>query len=234
MIEKLIRCIQCNQVIPRWGSDGNSMGSDFFPQVEWSTEDFNHQKNFHESHAHHTIEELSVDSDTWVSEKPGYEPMKVSYFEAGNGRERFLIRRTKNALDQPAFYELIPGKLQVSNVALKIQEKDLANQMSRRNGTPPWPEDKIKKFIELFREEVASIPVNKSGNEIETMHEGETPLLAYGTLKESHWEKLLQRCEKNFPDSDLEKIKKFIQANKQPDHVLALQIQREISIVTPK
>jgi hypothetical protein len=205
----------------------------FLPGVEWSAEDLENQKEFFHCHAEHPIEELLVDPDTYVSDKPCYEPKKVSYFEASNGRQRFLVRRAKDGLDRPAFYQLIPGKLQVSTVSLKIQEEALRKQMSALNGSFPLPEEKIQRFIQALQEEVESISPEKFAEEAETIQEGETSLLAYGKLKEVHWEKVLGRCQDDFQKDEMTQIKQFINENKQPNDVLSLLIKRKVSILAP-
>jgi hypothetical protein len=233
MIKKLIRCIGCNQVIPFFGSLADLDDSSFLPGVEWSGEDFENQKEFFRFHGEHPIEELLVDPDTYVSDKPCYEPNKVSYFEASNGQQRFLVRRAKEGLDRPAFYQLIPGKLQVSNVSLKIQEEALRKQMSALDGSFPLPEEKIQKFIRAFQEEVESISPEKFAEEAEAIQEGETSLLAYGKLKEAHWEKVLGRCQKDFQKDEMTQIKQFISENRQPKDVLSLLIKRKACILAP-
>jgi hypothetical protein len=233
MIKKLIRCIRCNRVISPFGSLADLDDSSFLPGVEWSAEDLENQKDFFRCHQEHPIEELLVDPDTYVSDKPSYEPKKVSYFEASNGQQRFLVRRAKEGLDRPAFYQLIPGKLQVSNVSLKIQEEALRKQMSALNGSFLLPEEKIQKFIQAFQEEVESISPEKFAEEAETIQEGETSLLAYGKLKEAHWEKVLGRCQKDFQKDEMTQIKQFISENRQPNDVLSLLIKRKVSILAP-
>ena len=233
MVEKLIRCTQCNQVVPCYGSFGDFSESSTLPGVEWSPEDISGQRDFFHDHHDHVIEEIFIDPATFISDKPCYEPNKVSYFEASNGRERFLIRRTKNSLAQPAFYEIIPGKLRISNVSFQIQEDDLRKQFSEDNRSVSLKEEMAKTFIQAFQKEVQSIAPEKLSEEVEITEEGETPLLVYGSLKKGHWERVLQRCQKDLQQNDLQKIRHFIRENQNPGDVLSLVIQRELSILTP-
>ena len=118
-----MRCTKCNQVIPHPANFADIEESSLLPGVEWSTTDIERQREFFRCHGAHPMEELRVNTDTLISDKPSYESVKISYFEASNGQQSFLIRRTKPALDQPAIYQLIPGKLLVSNVSFDIQEE---------------------------------------------------------------------------------------------------------------
>jgi len=233
MIQKLMRCTKCDQVIPHPGGFGDFEKSSLLPGVEWSAADIERQKEFFRCHAAHPVEELRVNTDTLISDKPSYESVKISYFEASNGQQSFLIRRTKPALDQPAIYQLIPGKLLVSNVSFDIQEEALRKQMAARNGSAPLTEEKIQKFIRAFQDEVETIGPEKLAEEVEVAEEGETPLLSYGIFKEARWENVLRRCAKDFEKTDLNKVRKFIDENSQPDDVLSLLVKRQISIFFP-
>jgi hypothetical protein len=233
MIQKLMRCTKCDQVIPHPGGFGDFEKSSLLPGVEWSAADLERQKEFLRCHAAHPVEELRVNTDTLISDKPSYESVKISYFEASNGQQSFLIRRTKPALDQPASYQLIPGKLLVSNVSFDIQEEALRKQMAVRNGSAPLTEEKIQKFIRAFQDEVETIGPEKLAEEVEVAEEGETPLLSYGIFREARWENVLRRCAKDFEKADLNKVRQFIDENSQPDDVLSLLVKRQVSIFFP-
>ena len=233
MIEKLMRCTKCDQVIPHPASLGDIEKSSLLPGVEWSDADLERQREFFRCHGAHPVEELRVNTDTCISDKPAYEAVKVSYFEASNGQQSFLIRRTKPALDQPAIYQLIPGKLLVSNVSFNIQEEALHKQMAAQNGSAPLTEEKIQKFIRAFQDEVKTIGPEILAEEVEVADEGETPLLSYGIFKKARWENILRRCAKDFEKADLNKVKQFIDENTQPDDVLSLLVKRKASVFFP-
>lgn len=230
MIKNLLRCTQCNKVIPLFGKFANFREPPSLAGVEWSSEDLRRQRRFLRRHRNHTLEELRADPGTIVSDRPWHEPSKVSYFEAHNGRCKFLIRRSKNGMGQPAFYELIPGRLHISNTSLKIQENDLRKQIASENGGVHLTKAKVEKFIKAMKKEVKRL----SPKEVRVNLEGETPLLAYGSLKEAHWKKVLGQCQKDFQKSELTEIKRFILENRNHNDVLALLIKRKVSILSPR
>ncbi len=230
MVKKLIRCSMCNQVIPDYGGSMLTK-SQTLPGVEWSDTDLAGAKDFLRKHSGHPLEQLSVDTDSIVSEKPAHEPVGVNYVLAGNAERKFLIRRTRMALDQPASYEVVPGKLKLSNVFLRIQEYDLRRQIALDKRFSLLLRRKMEKFIETFREETAGIKAEEFEQEAEWIEDGETSLVAYGSLSESRWAKILKRCGRYFKESDLEIIKEFIEENRVPPDVLSVQIQRRISII---
>jgi hypothetical protein len=229
VVQKLLRCTQCNQVIPQFDPFLDFGESSSLPGVEWSSGDLDEQKEFFKRHLGHQLEELSIDPETFISDKPAYELMKVSYVEASNGQQRFLIKRSRESLNQPVSYELIPGKIQVADVSLEIQEADLRRQISWLNGSFPLSGEKVNKFIQAFREEVKSISPESLHEELESTLPGETPLLTYGSFSEDRWKKVLHRCENAFEPPELELVEGFIRDNRQPGEVLGLKIRKAVS-----
>ncbi|MGA2956940.1 MAG: hypothetical protein ABSF48_14610, partial [Thermodesulfobacteriota bacterium] len=100
MIKNLIRCATCNQVIPNYGGYELTQAKSL-PGVDWSNADLASAKEFLRTHSGHPLEELFVEADSCISEKPVYEPLGVIYILARKAKQKFLIRRTKIALDQP-------------------------------------------------------------------------------------------------------------------------------------
>ena len=233
MVEKLIRCTQCNKVIPRYDRFGDFGETPDLEGVEWASDDLDGQKEFLEHHGGHVLEELLVDRETTVSDRPAFEPCRVTYVEAGNGKEKFLIKRVKEGYDRPAFYELIPGQIRVAEISLEIQEEEIRKEIEWLNGSFPLPAEKVGKFIQAFREEVQGIPPEKWREEMEMTSPGETSLIAYGSIRASHWENILHRCENDFKDSELEVIGRFIRDHRDPGNILDLRIKNKISISSP-
>jgi len=231
MIKKLIRCKACNRVIPNY--EGSELArAQSLPGVEWSNADLAKAKEFLRTHLGHPLEELIVEGGYSISEKPYYEPLRVTYFFAGNAERKFLIQRTKTALDEPASYEIIPGRLKISNASLKIQEEDLWKQIGVEKGFSLLLKKKMERFIQAFREETAGLSPEKFEEEAETIEDGETPLFSYGSLKESSWARILDRCRQDFDESERKAIRKFIDENRNPPDVLSIRIQRRLSVIS--
>jgi hypothetical protein len=231
MVKKLIRCSTCNQVIPNYEGYAVTQAQSL-PGVEWSDADLVKAKEFLLTHSGHPLEELSVETDSLIGEKPAYEPIGVTYILASKGDRKYLIRRTRKDLGQPASYEIIPGKLKLSNVSLKIQQYDLRKQIDAEKGFSLLLKRKMEKFIQAFQEEMASISAEDFEGEAEAIEEGETSLIAFGSLKDSRWERILNRCGRFFKESELMSIRRFIDENRNPLDVLSIQSQRRISIIS--
>ena len=230
MIKKLIRCSACNRVIPNY--DGYELvRGQSLPGVEWSNSDLAGAKEFLRTHSGHPLEELSVEEETWVSAKPCWEPLRVSYFLAGNAGGKFLIQRKKSALDQPASYEIIPGSLQISIVSLRIQEEDLRKQIAAEKAFSPLLKERMERFIQVFRDEVARISPQQIEQATEEMEEGESSLSAYGGLKDARWGRILNRCRLYFDESELKVIRRITDEYRHPPDVLSVQGDRRISVM---
>jgi hypothetical protein len=232
MIHKLIHCSTCNQVIPNYQGCAVTQAQSL-SGLERSGADLAEAKEFLLTHSRHPLEELSIETDSLISEKPAYEPIGVTYILASNARRKFLIRRTRMALDQPALYAIIPGKVKLSNVSLRIQEYDLRRQIAAEKRFSLLLKRKMEKFIEAFREETAGIKAEDFEREAEAVEEGEHSLIAYGSFKESHWARILKRCGRHFKESELKIVRDFIEENRIPPDVLSVQVQRRISIIAP-
>lgn len=231
MIQKLIRCTACNRVVPNYEGYDLIRGREF-PDLEWSNEELAGAKEFLISHSGHELEELSVQIDSLISEKPAYEPIRESYFYADNGDRTFLIHRKKPTLDQPACYEIIPGKLRIAYVSLHIQEEDLQREIAGAKEISGRMKEKMPKFVQAFRDEVRGISAEAFEGEAEKIEEGETSLVSYGSLNESRWARILNRCRVSFQLHEMQALQRFVEENKNPPDTLSIIIRRRFSIIS--
>jgi hypothetical protein len=231
MVERLIRCIPCNQLSPLRQFFEPPEGFAPLPGVEWANEDFANAEEFERRHGKHLREEIRVDPESFFSEKPSSEPNKVSYFEASNGRQRFLVKRTKGGLGCSAFYEIVPGQMDIVNIGVEIQDSELRKQISAEMDSTIFPEQRLQEFFSVLKEEMSHIFPHNLSEEVENIQEGESSLLAYASLKEAKWKKILDRCAREFRPSEIPQIRTFIQNNRQPGEVLSLMIHRRMSIL---
>lgn len=231
MIEKLLRCTQCNQVIPLYGEFIDLNDDAHLPGVVWADDDRKIKEEFIHCHNEHVLEELTVDFDTYVSDKPSFELIKVSYFEATNGRERFLVKRSRERFDQPAHYEIVPGKLKISNVACEILEGELREQLGRLNGPSQLAEEEIIFLIKALQEELKNISPEELFQEIEIAEEIDTPLTLLGTFKDKHWQNIIQRLQNYLPQQEFMRILDFLEKNRLLKEIAPLFIQREMSFL---
>ena len=231
MVKELIYCADCHEAIPNYDLSEFSRAKSL-PEVEWNNEDLARVKKFLIVHRSHRMEKLLMKQDSGISAKLLYDPLRVTYFLAASGERKFLIRRTKTALDQPAFYEVIPGRLQIFDVSVQIQEDDLGKQVAADRELSRIPREKVQKFIQAFREEVARFSPESLGEVAESIEEGESSLQVFAGLKESVWKRILDRCCGDLNALERGQIQRFIDENRNPTQVLSLSIERRISILS--
>jgi hypothetical protein len=231
MVEKLIRCRQCNQVMP---VDRIFAGGDLpaaLPGVVWSDEDTTFRREFVFAHGNHPQEELRIDPETIFSEKPGIEPVKISYCEASNGSQKFLIKRTKPGLEHPARYEILPGQMEISAVAIQIQDADIRRQVAADRTLPLLSPERISEFLAAFSEEIAAIHPHHFLDAAAATAEGDSPRFVYASLNQERWEKILGKCARNFQPAELDWIREFIRNHGAAGEVLSLVVYRRVSFL---
>ncbi len=231
MVEKLLRCTQCNQVIPLYGDLVDIGENAPLPGVIWAEDDLQLKEEFLLKHRGHSLEELTVDLETYISDKPAFELIKISYFEATNGREKFLIKRIRERLDQPTHYEILPGKLKISTVTWAILEEELRKQLASLNSLEQLTEEDIETLIKALQEELNNINPEELFKEIEIVEELNTPLTLLGTFKEMRWHNIIQRLQNYLPSSKFTRILDFLDKNGLLREMPPLFIQREMSFL---
>lgn len=231
MVKKLLRCPQCNQVIPLYGDFIEIEDNVHLPGIVWADDDLKIKEEFSRNHNGHALEELRVDYDTYISDKPSFELIKVSYFEATNGRERFLIKRNRERLDRPAHYEIIPGKLKLSNVAYEILEDEVREQIGSLNGSSKLAEEEINSLIKALQEELKNISPEELFQELEIVEEDDNPLNLLATFKDKNWQNIIQRLQSYLSPQQSKHILDFLEKNRLLKEITPLFIQREMSFL---
>ena len=84
--------------------------------------------DFSRKHRGHRTEELTMLDNPMYSEGPYFDPQRILYFEATNGRETFLIKRWRKSVLEPIRYDVVPGRLEVQKT-VEIQKGSLEKQM---------------------------------------------------------------------------------------------------------
>ena len=222
MTGKLIRCIQCNEIM-------NMTEWDFFPQYIWNEGEIkeikmNDRKAFLQRHKGHEMEELTPVTSL-ISNKPYTEPVKACYFEATNGNERFLIKRWRSKIDAPFAYKIIKGKIKIKNVKVQVQAKAIKKQI-RIEKNFCISGEKLDNFIKAIQEEAEKLNPEK----LEVTAEGDTPLVSYCRLDNNCVERILTRCMDKFNLQELKLLKDFILRHNQYNDVMTLVMRKEFFI----
>ncbi|MBM4347775.1 MAG: hypothetical protein FJ107_06535 [Deltaproteobacteria bacterium] len=227
-MNQLIRCITCDEIFMKtpfdqWPEYDSVMGgvSESFRTIE--TDDF---QVFLKHHQNHQTEALEVLEDSFVSEKPYSEPMKVSYFRATNGKEKFVVKKFRTKIDEPLTYQLIHGDYSLTLLRLEIQSKEIIGQLARELKTPSLSRPKVEAFLKVLRQVLKTV-------DIETLEripeDSPHPLEVYYKMDEVSLAYLLRNCRSIFEGQEYKEIETFIHRHKE-DGVLLLKATYQIQI----
>jgi hypothetical protein len=222
MMETLIYCIDCNEVIHM--SEWNARTHDEWQTAEIKEQEVNERKAFVQRHKNHRTEELTPVTPP-ISDKPYGEPLKVSYFEASNGKRRFLIKRWRNTIDDPCEYEVIDGRLEISHGTARVQAEAIKKQFkAERDGA--ISEKKLNYFIKAVQEEVKGLDPDT----LMVSAEGESPLIAFYQLDSQSIKRIFNRCWDTFDWHELKLLRDFVIEHNEYDDVMTIVAQKEFSI----
>ena len=226
MTARWIRCVACNQV-------GHVTPFDDAPSYAYDREagDFvetagAEEVSFMELHRKHPLEELFVIRDSFISEGRYGEPLKVSYFEASNGKERFVIRGSRRDITRPITYELIPGYIETS-FRREVQSGEIRRQLAEEIKDPTLSEDWVELFIRVVEQVAAQFPLR---DRIEITAETDTPLVSHCKLGAGAIREILSLCNGVFDGTDLNRLERFIQNNNSYNEPMTLLLKRSFRI----
>jgi hypothetical protein len=204
---------------------------DFTPHYVWNGGEINEiemddRKAFFQKHHGHNTEQLTPLTPP-ISDKPYSEPLKTSYFEATNGTERFLIKRWRTKIDDPFAYEIIEGRIELTNGSLRVQTTAIKKQMQAENDLS-ISEKKVNCFIQAVRKEVEQLDPET----LAVSAEGETPLVSYYQLGSTCVDRILSRCRDKFTPGELNKLRNFINQHNEYDGVMTVVSKKHFAIKT--
>lgn len=226
-MNQLIRCKNCDQVFMKSPFDpypeyksSPGFSPEHFQSIE--RDDF---QDFLTHHQGHQLEHLKIIEDSYVSEKAYSEPIKASFFKATNGREKFVIRKFRERIDEPLRYQLILGDYSLKCVAVEIQSKSIFKQLEREL-TPPLSQDRIDAFLKLYRSIAEGVDVK----DLERIpEESQHPLEVYYKIDDVRLVYLLRNCRSIFKGREYPAMEEFIHRHKD-DGVLLLKATYEIEL----
>ena len=222
MMGTLIHCLDCNKVIhlTEW---------DFCDHHEWQEGEIkeqpgNDRRVFELQHGNHRTQEL-IPVTPAISDKPYAEPLKTAYFEASNGKRRFLIKQWRSSIDAPREYEVVEGSLEITHGKLYVQSDAIKKQFRmQHNGA--MAQQKLNHFIKTVQNEVK----NLDPNTLEASAEGESPLISFCQLGKESVKRILASCRDKFEWHELKLIRDFVIEHNEHDDVMTIVATREFSI----
>jgi hypothetical protein len=226
-MNQLIRCKNCDQVFMKSPFDS-------YPEYELGPgrtpenchiierDDF---QDFLIHHHGHQLEYLKIIEDSYVSEKAYSEPIKASFFKATNGREKFVIKKFRESIDEPLKYQLMLGDYSLKCIAVEIQSKEISKQLEREL-KPSLSQNKTDAFLKLYGSVAESVNIK----DLERIpEESQHPLEVYYKIDDVRLVYLLRNCRSIFKGQEYSVMEEFIHRHKD-DGVLLLKATYEIEL----
>lgn len=226
MTARWIRCVNCNVAAHITGYD--CLPSYYYDQkcAEVIEKPMDDETHFMEGHKRHTMEELFVVKDSFISEGRYGEPLKISYFEATNGTERFVVKGWREDINHAMVYEVIPGYIEMS-FKREVQADELRRQLSEDIKDPPLAETAIERFIQVVEKVVAQFPVS---DRIEITAETDTPLISHCRIGVNALRKIMAASKEIFDVGELEKVEQFVYQNNNYNEPMTFLLKRAFTI----
>ncbi len=226
-MNQLIRCKNCDEFFMKTPFDqypeyelDSGRSSENFRTI--ACDDF---QNFLIHHHGHRLENLKIIEDSWVSEKAYSEPVKTSFFKATNGKEKFVIKKFRESIDEPLRYQLFDGDYALKCDALEIQSEEISKQL-KREWKSPLSQNKIGAFLKLYHAIAEDIDLK----DLERIpEESQHPLEVYYKIDDLHLMYLLRNCRHLFKGQEYSDMEEFIHRHKD-DGVLLLKATYKIQL----
>jgi hypothetical protein len=226
-MNQLIRCKNCDEIFMKTPFDqypeyelDPTRPHDNFRTVQ--RDDF---QDFLIHHHGHRLENLKIIEDSLASEKAYSEPIKTSFLKATNGKEKFVIKKFRERIDEPLKYQLFLGDYSLKCTALEILSEEISKQLKRELKPPPT-QNKIDAFLKLYRHIFESIDIK----DLERIpEESYHPLEVYYKIDDIRLMYLLRNCRNIFKGKGYSAVEDFIHRHKD-DGVLLLKATYKIQL----
>ncbi len=219
----LIRCVNCDEILLKTPFD-QWPEYEFEPSILPGAIQRDDAQDFMKSHHGHRLEELRIIEGSLISDKTYLDPVKVSYFQATNGKENFVIKKYRESIMDPLRYELIYGDLSLKCVRIEVQSEEIKDQL--RWEYPGFSGEKAKSFIRLCQDILKVVDIKNLERSTE---ESSYPLEIYYQMDDVAIVHLLRRCRNIFQGKDYLDIEDFINRHRD-NSVFLLKAVHKIEI----
>jgi len=211
-MNQIIRCKNCDAIIMKTPFD---QYPEYELSPEGSFEDFrmiekDDFQDFLILHHGHQLENLKIIEDSFVSERAYSEPVKTSFFKATNGKDKFVVKKFREKIDEPLKYQLISGDYSLQCTTIEIQEKEISKQLINEV-KPPLSQTQIAAFLKLYRHVAEDIDPKALERVSE---ESPHPLEIYYKMDDLRLMYLLRNCRNIFKGPQYSAMEEFIYRHK--------------------
>ncbi len=227
-MNQLIRCINCDEVFLKTPFD---QSPEYDSPLPGQPDSFrviqrNDFEDFLRTHRDHRLESLTILKDSYISEGLYCDPLHTSYFKATNGKEVFLIKRSREDIHQPMRYQLIYGDYELKLIRLEAQSEAILKQWQFEFRKNPSLLARGESFLRIFEKVIDTLQIDRLERIDE---ESPSPLEVYYRLDEIGLAYLLRNCRNRFKKEGYSEVEGFIFRHKD-DGVLLLRATYQIQI----
>jgi hypothetical protein len=226
MAARWIRCVDCN--VAAHITEYDCLPSYNYNQkcAEAIEKPMDDEAHFMGGHKRHTMEELFVVKDSFISEGRYGEPLKISYFEATNGTERFVVKGWREDINHAMAYEVIPGYIEM-RFKREVQADEIRRQLGEEIKDPPLTANAIERFIQIVEKVVDQFPVS---DRIEITAETDTPLISHCRIGVNALREILTESKAIFDVGALEKVEQFVYQNNEYNAPMTFLLKRAFTV----
>jgi hypothetical protein len=190
----------------------------------------NDWREFMARHNGHRLESLAATGSDYYPNGSAVDPMSVRYFEVSNGSDTWLLRRSRASMEEPFRYALVDGRVIESGACLAVQEEAIRKEMKLHFSwapAAPLHDEKIDRFIGLFREVVNELDPDRAGTAEYSCTEEN---VAYCELDIATIDALMTKCRPYFQPAEIESLRRFVEAHRESDDVMAVVKRRAVEV----
>lgn len=210
--KRLIRCTRCNALA--LFSPLDRTPEYHRKQDTWDVVERDDSAPFMEAHGKHQLEELHVIEGSFIRRENYSEPVGISYFEATNGKQRFVIKKCRESVCDPQRYELLAGKLHIKPTQLRIDDLAVRRELESAFSPSQLPPEKIGRFVKNWQNTVSQLSPSALRR---VPFENDNPSEWCYYANERVLEEVLEESSEFLTPREVEKLREFIRMNLEED-----------------
>jgi hypothetical protein len=223
--KRLVRCTQCDRLalfspfdrVPEYHKTGE----------RWKTLERDDRALFLAAHREHQLEELRIIEDSFISSQPYAEPVKTTYFEATNGKQRFVVRKSRRTISEPQRYELVPGRLDFTATEPHIERASIQRLLQLAFSPTSLSLTKIRDFVSHLELLVSRLDPKGLRR---ACFESHTPSMRYHYLDLNVVEKAVKNMSVRLSRDERYRLQDFVQKHLE-DEVFMIKVRIRFEIV---
>ena len=180
------------------------------------------------THRSHCTARLHRHRSDAHSDRPLADPMATIAFEVTDGEHVYLVRSTRQSIEEARAYRFAPGTLTVQNTEAGIDADDFRRGLDLAFHPHALRPSKVDRFLAVLHEIVSKI----QAAELEIAFDvADEPALGIARMPEAVYQELLARCAEIFDPWECSRVREFLAENRDADGLLALRVSRQADLL---